>query len=77
MVVIVVSRALEWLETQTFGRVCFLSDSLSMLRKISGGWGCKQWLKTEKVQADNKSVSFLCQGTWMLEEMNELIGMLV
>jgi ribonuclease HI len=32
-----VTRAIEWLETQTFYHVCLLSDSMSMLRKIKTG----------------------------------------
>jgi ribonuclease HI len=34
MEVMTVTRAMAWLETQTFTDVCFLGDSMSMLRKI-------------------------------------------
>jgi hypothetical protein len=38
MQVMVVSKALSWLETQTFPQACFLRNSMSMLRKIESGW---------------------------------------
>jgi ribonuclease HI len=44
MEVMAVSKAIAWLETQTFSHACFLSDSMSMLRKIEMGWARKQWL---------------------------------
>ena len=43
MEVMAVTRAMAWLETQTFTDVCFLSDSMSMLRKIENGWFRRQW----------------------------------
>ena len=41
-----VTKAMDWLETQTFTDVCFLSDSMSMLRKIENGWFRRQWLES-------------------------------
>jgi glyoxylase-like metal-dependent hydrolase (beta-lactamase superfamily II) len=42
-----VTRAMAWLETQTFLDVCFLSDLvMSMFRKIENGWFLKQWLES-------------------------------
>jgi ribonuclease HI len=35
--IIAVTTAIEWLETETFRYVYFLSDSMSMLRKIETG----------------------------------------
>jgi ribonuclease HI len=35
-----------WLDTQTFRHVCFLSDSISMLRKIEIGCIRREWLET-------------------------------
>ena len=35
--VMAVTKAMAWLETQAFTGVCFLSDSMSMLRKIEKG----------------------------------------
>ena len=42
--VMAVTRAMAWLETQTFTDVCFLSDSMSILRKIENRWFRIQWL---------------------------------
>jgi ribonuclease HI len=46
MEVMAVTKAMAWLETQTFTDVCFLSDSMSMLRKIENGWFRRQWLES-------------------------------
>ena len=42
--VMAVTKAMAWLETQTFTGVCFLSDSMSMLRKIEKGRFRRHWL---------------------------------
>ena len=39
-----VTEAIAWLETQCFTQACFLSDSMSMIRKIEKGWARRQWL---------------------------------
>ena len=44
MEVMAVSKAITWLESQTFTGACFLSDSMSMLRKIEMGWIRREWL---------------------------------
>jgi ribonuclease HI len=35
-----------WLQTQTFRHVCFLSDSMSMFRKIETGCIRRKWLES-------------------------------
>ena len=42
--VMAVTKAMAWLETQAFTGVCFLSDSMSMLRKIEKGRFRRHWL---------------------------------
>ena len=42
MEIMAVSRALVWLETQKFTNVCFLSDSMNMLKKVKNGWARKE-----------------------------------
>jgi ribonuclease HI len=44
--IMAVTRAIEWLETQTFHHVFFLSDSMSMLRKIETVCIRQEWLET-------------------------------
>jgi hypothetical protein len=39
-----VARAIAWLESQIFYHSCFLSDSMSMLRKIKAGCIQREWL---------------------------------
>jgi ribonuclease HI len=46
MEIMAVTRTIEWLETQTFHHVCFLSDAMSMLRKIKTGFIRREWLET-------------------------------
>jgi hypothetical protein len=48
MEIIIVTRAIESLETQTFHSVCFLCDSMSMLRKIETG--CIRWKWLEAIE---------------------------
>ena len=58
MEVMAVTRAISWLETQTFNHACFLSDSMSMLKKIEKGWVRRQWLESLKCLTLSK-VSFI------------------
>lgn len=46
MEVMAVTKAMSWLETQNATHACFLSDSMSMLRKIQTGWIREQWLQS-------------------------------
>jgi hypothetical protein len=43
MEVMVVTRAIAWLETQTFDHVCFLSDAMSILRSRLGTFDGSGW----------------------------------
>ena len=44
MEVMAVSKAITWLETQTFTRACFLSDSMNMIKRIEEGSIRREWL---------------------------------
>lgn len=46
MEMMAVTKTLAWLETQNFAHVCFLSNSVTMLRKIKLGWAQSQWLES-------------------------------
>jgi ribonuclease HI len=48
MEVMAVTKVLSWLETQTLTNVYFLSDSMSMPRKIEAGWRCREWLESSR-----------------------------
>ena len=43
MEVVAVTKAIQWLETQNITHVCFLSDSMNMLRKIEIRWIRREW----------------------------------
>jgi hypothetical protein len=51
-----VTRAIEWLETQTFRHVCFLSDSMSNIRKIETGYIRLEWLEA----TESSSLTAVC-----------------
>ena len=44
MEVIAVTRAISWLATQDYSRVCILSDSMSMIRRVEAGCVRRQWI---------------------------------
>ena len=46
MEIMAVTKAMIWLESQTFIHACFLSDSMSMLRKIETGWARRHWMES-------------------------------
>ena len=46
MEIMAVTKAMIWLESQTFIHACFLSDSMSMLRKIETGWARRHWIES-------------------------------
>jgi ribonuclease HI len=58
MEIMSVTRAMVWLETQTFHHVCFLSDSMSMLRKIKTGCIRQEWLEAIE-RSSLKAVCFI------------------
>jgi ribonuclease HI len=45
MAIMAVTRAIAWLKTQTFCHVCFLSDTMGMLRKIITECFRREWLE--------------------------------
>ena len=58
MAIMAVTRVFEWVGTQKVTKVCILSDSMSMIRKVQVGLIHEQWIEALR-KASLKVATFI------------------